>query len=271
MKLGANSVLFGGFETETAFKYLKICGYDGIEISAIGGMSAHLVLDRWEETAAEIKALSAKYELPVQAMEQPSHDLNLMERAMKAAVEIGIPIINTGPGGRQPGVGTIDDPAPFNQSVAELRKCVELAERYGVTLCVKAHVGAAIWNTETSLRLLEAIQHPNFGLDMDPSHIWRGNEDPVEALSKVIGRIRHVHIRDCKGRQQNPGKPEMQANGRGDINLLGFIRVLHENGYDGALDLEVIGAKDYELPACVAIAAESRGHMQACLQACGAR
>ena len=36
-------------------------------------------------------------------------------------------------------------------------------------------------------------------------------------------------------------------------------------------DLEIIGAKAYDVPRCVAIAAESRGHMQACLQACGAR
>ena len=57
----------------------------------------------------------------------------------------------------------------------------------------------------------------------------------------------------------------------GDIDLLGYIRVLHQNKYTGPVDLEVIGAKDYELPVCVAIAAESRGHMQACLQACGAR
>jgi len=41
--------------------------------------------------------------------------------------------------------------------------------------------------------------------------------------------------------------------------------------YTGPVDLEIIGAKAYELPRCVAIAAESRGHMQACLQACGAR
>jgi hypothetical protein len=47
--------------------------------------------------------------------------------------------------------------------------------------------------------------------------------------------------------------------------------VLHENGYEGPVDLEVIGAKEYELAASVAIAAEARGHMQACLQACGAR
>ena len=44
----------------------------------------------------------------------------------------------------------------------------------------------------------------------------------------MIARVKHVHIRDCKGRQQSPGKPEMQANGRGDIDLLGYIRVLKE-------------------------------------------
>jgi sugar phosphate isomerase/epimerase len=52
---------------------------------------------------------------------------------------------------------------------------------------------------------------------------------------------------------------------------VGYIRVLHEAGYDGPLDLEIIGAKDYSLVQCGMIAAESRGHVQACLQACGAR
>ena len=65
--------------------------------------------------------------------------------------------------------------------------------------------------------------------------------------------------------------PENQANGRGDIDLLGYVRVLHEAGYTGPLDLEVIGAKSYPVEQCCIIAAESRGHMQACLQACGAR
>jgi sugar phosphate isomerase/epimerase len=99
-----------------------------------------------------------------------------------------------------------------------------------------------------------------------------------------------VHIRDCKGNFQTPasdadgqqfdtvvtghrapGKPEMQANGRGDIDLVGYIAVLHQNDYTGPLNLEVIGAKEYSLEQCCTIAAESRGHMQACLQTCGAR
>jgi hypothetical protein len=36
------------------------------------------------------------------------------------------------------------------------------------------------------------------------------------------------------------------------------------------VDLEIIGAKDYSLVKCAVIAAEARGHMQACLQAWGA-
>ena len=42
MKLGANSVLLGGYDLETAFKYLSASGYDGIELSAIDGSRSRL-------------------------------------------------------------------------------------------------------------------------------------------------------------------------------------------------------------------------------------
>ncbi len=265
MKLGANSVLFGGYDMETAFRCTAMAGYDGIEVSAIDGMSEHLVIDRWREIAPDVKRLGKEYGLELLAMEQPSRDPIKMEAAMQAAVEIGIPVINCGPGGKT------GDESTFQQTIDELGSLAQMAERYGVILCVKAHVGHAVYNTPTTLRVMEAITSPNFGIDMDPSHIYRADENPVEAIAAVISRVKHVHIRDCKGRQQGPGKPEMQANGRGDIDLVGYIRTLHENGYTGALNLEVIGAREYSLEQCCTIAAESRGHMQACLQACGAR
>jgi sugar phosphate isomerase/epimerase len=265
MKLGANTVLFGGYDMETAFKHLAMAGYDGVEVSAIDGMSEHLVIDRWQEIAPDVKRLGKEYGLELLAMEQPSRDPVKMEAAMQAAVEIGIPIINCGPGGKT------GDESTFQQTIDELGSLAQMAERYGVILCVKAHVGHAVYNTPTTLRVMEAISSPNFGIDMDPSHIYRADENPVEAIAAVISRVKHVHIRDCKGRQQGPGKPEMQANGRGDIDLVGYIRTLHEGGYTGPLNLEVIGAKEYSIAQCCTIAAESRGHMQACLQACGAR
>jgi len=267
MKLGANSVLFGGFPLETAFQYLALAGYDGIELSAIDGMSEHLVLDRWQELAADIKRFAQNYNLQLLAMEQPSQDPARMEIAFQAAAEIGIPLINCGPGGKS------GDEALWHRLIDSLGKLTQRAEHYGVTLCVKAHVGGSIFNTPTTLRAMKEIASPAFGIDMDPSHIYRAGENPVEAIAAVVSRVKHVHIRDCKGRQQGPGSPAMQANGRGDIDLVGYIRVLHQHGYTGPVDLEIIGTKGQNTPIeqCGIIAAESRGHMQACLQACGAR
>ncbi len=265
MKLGANSVLFGGYDLRTAFEHIAMAGYDGIELSAIDGMSEHLVLERWRELAPQIRQWSQEYNLELLAIEQPSQDPHKMETAYQAAVELGIPIINCGPGGKS------GDEASLRQSIDSLGSLARMADKYGVTLCVKAHVGASVYNTPTTLAVMQAIQSPAFGIDMDPSHIYRAGENPVDAIAAVLPRVRHVHIRDCKGRQQGPGKPEDQANGRGDIDLVGYISVLHQHGYQGPLDLEIIGAKEYSLVQCSIIAAESRGHMQACLQACGAR
>lgn len=265
MQLGANSVLFGGYDMETAFKYLAMAGYDGIELSAIDGMSSHLVLDNWRALVPAIKRLSQTYSLALLAIEQPMRDAGKMEQALQAAAELGVPIVNCGPGGKS------GDAESLQQSIDDLGSLSRMAEKYGVTLCVKAHVGQSVYNTPTTLQVMSAITSPAFGIDMDPSHIYRAGENPVEAIAAVISRVKHVHIRDCKGRQQGPGKPEDQANGRGDIDLVGYIRVLHENGYTGPLDLEIIGAKDYTVEQCCTIAAESRGHMQASLQACGAR
>ena len=265
MKLGANSVLFGGFDLETAFRSISESGYNGIELSAIDGMSEHLVLDRWREIAPSIKEFSQTYGLELLAVEQPSQDPVVMEKAFQAAAELGIPVVNCGPGGKS------GDDAGLRQSIDSLGHLAEMAGRYGITLCVKAHVGASIYNTPTTLEAMAAISSPHLGIDMDPSHIHRAFENPAESLLAVISRVKHVHIRDCKGRQQSPGPPEMQANGRGDIDLLSYIRVLHEHGYTGPVDLEIIGAKSYPLERCCIIAAESRGHMQAALQACGAR
>ena len=123
MKLGANSVLFGGYSLETAFKYLAMAGYDGVELSAIDGMSEHLVLDRWQDLAGEIRRLSQVYGLELLAMEQPSQEPARMEVAMQAAAEIGIPIINCGPGGKT------DDEASLQQTIDSLGRLATMAEK----------------------------------------------------------------------------------------------------------------------------------------------
>ena len=266
IKLGANSVLFSGFDLETAMQHIAWAGYEGVELAAIKGMCEHLDLDHFESQVDQIKELAEKYGLELLAMEEAALDEERLRRAYEAAAALGIPVINVGPGGKS------DVEEDFGRQLDLLERMAEKARDYGVVLCAKAHVGQSIYNTPTTLRAMQQITSTGFGVDMDPSHIFRAGENPVEALEAVIGRVRHVHIRDCpSAAESGPGAPEVQACGRGQIDLFGYLRVLHQAGIDVAANLEIIGAGDRDLSQVATIAAESRGYLNACLKACGAR
>ena len=265
IKLGVNSVLFSGFDFATAAKHIAMAGFDGIEVSAIKGMCEHLELDRWKQQKNELKGIVSNAGLELLSMEESALAEDRLMLAFEACAEIGIPVVNVGPGGKS---GVEED---FLRQVDLLRKMSEKAAPFGVTLCVKAHVGQSIHDTPTTLRAMEAVPAGSFGIDMDPNHIYRAGEEPAEALNKVISRVRHIHIRDCLGTGPGPGTPPNQACGRGDIDLYAYCRSMVEGAYSGPVCLEIIGAGKLDLPQVTVIAAESYGYLNACLKSLGGR
>jgi sugar phosphate isomerase/epimerase len=265
--LGVNSVLYKEFDFATAAKHIALCGYDGVEVSAIEGMCEHLDVTKWSEQKASIQAAAEEHGLELLSMEFGGvRDEDRLVRAFEAGAEIGIPIVNIGPGGK---LGVEED---LQRSIDMLSRMSEKAADFGVMLCVKAHVGNAIYNTPTTLRAMQDITSPSFGIDMDPSHIHRAGENPEEALPAVLSRVKHIHIRDCRGREQGPGSIEMQACGRGDIDLYSYCKAMVDGGYIGPVVLEVIGAKpEHSLAQISIVAAETYGYLNACLKKLGAR
>jgi sugar phosphate isomerase/epimerase len=264
IKLGVNSVLFKTVSFREAAEAIKKCGYDGVEISGIGGMCEHLNLANWKNDKAELIAIREELDLPFLATEVASQDRDRLNTAFEACAEIGIPIVNIGPGGQ------MNNEETLKQSLETIQILAEDAEKYGITLCVKAHVGAAVWSTPTTLRMMDAITSPAFGVDMDPSHIHRAGENPAIALPQVLTKMKHIHVRDCKGEGPSPGEPANQACGRGDIDLYGYFKAMVDQNYDGPVDLEVIGP-DQSLVDATKIAAESYGYMNAILKMLGGR
>jgi sugar phosphate isomerase/epimerase len=260
IKLGVNTVLFKMFDFATAAKYIKKAGYDGVGISAIRGMGIeHFNTDTWRESKNDIKAVIADNGLELLSSEIADRNPERFKIACEGAAEIGIPVLCIGPG------GAMNDEESMKNSFAELNKLAEIAVSYKVTVACKAHVGNAVYNTPTSLKMIDAVKNPYFGLDMDPSHIHRAGEVPKDALASVIHAMKHVHIRDCKGAGPSPGDPSDQACGRGDIDLFGYIKAMIDAKYNGPCVLEVIG-RDLDIAEASIVAAESYGYMNACLK-----
>jgi len=179
IKLGVNSVLFQGRELDVAMKHIAWAGYDGIELSAIQGMCEHLVLDNWQPQADTIQKLAAENHLELLSTEVASLDEARLTKAFEACSAIGIPVINVGPGGKS----NVEE--DFVQQTDQIARMADKAATYGVTLCCKAHVGGSIFDTPTTLRAMKKIASKGFGVDMDPSHIYRAGELPEKALPAV--------------------------------------------------------------------------------------
>jgi sugar phosphate isomerase/epimerase len=252
-----NTVLFAGSDLRTALQHVAWAGYRYVELAAIQGMCEHVQIG---EDANAVKTLLAEFELQVTAMEAATTDRERLKGLFVTAREIGIPIVNIGSGGKT------GDEDSTKAAIELVRDLARLAADSGVKLAVKPHVGQAIHDAATGLRLMNEVTEAALGLNFDPSHLFRANETPEEVAPRWGSKIITSHFRDCPWREGSPGAPDQQIPGRGVVNIPATLKALKAAGYAGPLNLEVIGAANWPLSRQMGIAAESRGYLHRCLQ-----
>lgn len=136
------------------------------------------------------------------------------------------------------------------------RDLVRHARENGVTrICVEQHAHQLVYNTETLLRLRDAVGEV-VGVNLDPSHaLWMGG-DPLRAIPHLRGIIYHVHAKDTRIEHRNrelntllETRPNEQVAERSwNYATLGhgqpapwwreFVTQLRRNGYDDVLSIE---------------------------------
>lgn len=84
--------------------------------------------------------------------------------------------------------------------------------------------GFLINTPEHLVELLDALNHPNLGAQLDLYHMARQGLDLPSAITTLGGRIGHVQFADCPGR----GAP-----GSGEIDFDVAFAALREVGYNG--------------------------------------
>jgi sugar phosphate isomerase/epimerase len=252
---------------EEALQHLAWAGYAAAELSYIGAMIEHVKPNESQATYDAIRQRATELNLELVAMECTPNAPERIEDACKIAKALGIPVIAIGSGGKT------GDEESFRNAIQLGRTLAGIAERYGVKLALKPHVGAAVYNTQTALQAWREIGSSHLGLNFDPSHLVRAGEDVAEAARAftAAGAIAHSHFRDCLTTVMGgpPGPPDEQIPGRGRVDIPKVVRALHDGGYSGPLSLEVIGTAkkpDYPVSRCAMIAAENRGYMHRVLQ-----
>jgi len=130
----------------------------------------------------------------------------------------------------------------------EYRALADYAADHGLRIALEP-LNPILMNADTfictlpdAMRVVEAVNRPNFGVWVDVWHIWE-DAAATEHIRKCGDRIFGVHVNDwhmprCFG--------DRVTIGRGEIDLPPLLRAIHDTGYRGAYTTEIFS--DEKLP-----------------------
>jgi len=107
------------------------------------------------------------------------------------------------------------DPAP--ESFAYLAR---LCQEYRIRVAIHNHGPNTRYDTIRTVEDAMRGQPDWIGACIDTAHFLRSGEDPVEAARRFGKRVHAVHLKDVKDRTR------YTLLGEGDLDLVGFLRVL---------------------------------------------
>ncbi len=140
-----------------------------------------------------------------------------------------------------------------------IKACLPYAQERGITLILENHYKDDFWEypefaqkMDVFCKLVDSIDHPNFGVNYDPSNTFLAGEDPLELLYRVSHRVVTMHASDRylkEGTIEDLRKEEGGATGyakrlsHGEIgkglnDYDAIFKELKRVGFDGWISIE---------------------------------
>ncbi|MBQ7670051.1 MAG: sugar phosphate isomerase/epimerase, partial [Clostridia bacterium] len=148
---------------------------------------------------------------------------------------------------------TFDDVLPT--LAAGCRAVTEYAAEKGIRTMTENH-GRFAQGSERMIRLVKAVDHPNYGILIDMGNVTGIDEHPLSAVKAMLPYAFHVH---CKDFFILPGTADPGAGynltehgnytrptivGHGNVDVKACIKAVKESGYQGAMMLEFEGMEE---------------------------
>jgi len=242
MKWGCSTLLFGGYDLDTALAGIKQAGYEAVELCSIPGMGEHFKPGEDKGVYEEIRGKLEAAELYLESVGgSGSLGTERFEPLMEAASLLGAPYLTTGSG------GVSRDEESWTAVMNTIREALPICERTGVKLSIKPHVRAAVYNVATARRMIEEIGSEWLGINIDNTHLQREGDDPIQGVRELQPWIFTARIRDYRSDDLSIGPIENQIPGKGQADVRGYYEALTQVPGLEYVTVEMVGAKDLPL------------------------
>ncbi len=151
-------------------------------------------------------------------------------------------------------------PRSFEDAIPVLAKGCRAVTDFAAGLGIKTMVENHGYFAQDSVRLeklVSAVNHPNFGLLIDMGNFLCADEDPAQAVGRLMPYASHIHAKDFhvkNGTMSNPGTGWFSSRagnylrgaiiGHGEVPIVQCLRIMKGKAYDGVLSIEFEGIEE---------------------------
>lgn len=171
------------------------------------------------------------FKLRLDSPEYAAHCGPFRERCFDLAEALGAEIVVLFP----PLCDSYDQWDQYPEHVVEdLRACAEAAAQRNLTLALENEPACFGGSGQSLARLVAAINHPAMRANWDPGNHTNSTHEDFRAGYEALKPFHvHTHVKDYKVTGGSAVPP-----GEGDVNWIGQLQALKDDGYDGLLVLE---------------------------------
>lgn len=157
--------------------------------------------------------------------------LNYSMKCVDMAHVLGSPCVSVTSGRLVPGVAPEKSLDLLRESLSIL---LEYAAEKSVRIAVEYEPGLIIENGEEVAQLIDEMDSPFLGVNLDLGHSRVIGEDQRTVIGLLSSRIFHVHVEDIHARKHYHLIP-----GEGDMDFKSLFAILAEHGFDGFATVEL--------------------------------
>ncbi|HVA89186.1 MAG TPA: sugar phosphate isomerase/epimerase family protein [Chloroflexota bacterium] len=196
----------------------------GLVISSVQPVVRTLFPSLSQPTPKDIPARMARFRQTIELLTQAAPDAPF--------------VTNTG----IPPAGNIQ--MVLDTAAREYRALADFAGEYGARIALEPlnasimNEESAIWTLEQAMRVVSAVDRPNFGICLDAWNIWQ-NANLIQEIRACGDRIFVVQLSDWRTPRSFQDRLIV---GQGEIPLAPLLRAVRGTGYHGAYSVEIFSS-----------------------------
>ena len=271
MKIGVSSYSFSRLVRAGELTQLEVIakakeiGFDSIEFSTFSlpeGETPLSFAPKVKEECDRVGLAITNYTIGADFLNGSGGDWEAEAERLKD--EVRVAQILGAPGMRHDATRGFDashvGPRGFDDALPTLikgcRAVTEFAADLGVKTMVENH-GFFCQDSERVEKLVNGVNHPNFGILVDMGNFVCVDEDPAKAVGRLMPYAFHVHAKDFHikpGTLPDPGPGWFRSRGEnylrgaiighGDVPLVQCLRIMKKADFQGVLSIEFEGLEE---------------------------